>query len=145
MKATVIFSITVDLPAEYDDAVLNVALEQDILQGALEKLEIEHGEIKIEDTLGFNMSNDTAKFIARLSWEKAKYYNYQGFVVGVTYSNAYQTDRVISIEKDGLKWDATDWQDVMPEEFQLFESWKILFNPALGSIMVPGWKHVQYN
>ena len=45
MKATIIFSIVVDLPAEYDDAVLNVALEQEILQGALEKLEIKHGEI----------------------------------------------------------------------------------------------------
>ena len=45
MKATIVFSITVDLPAEYDDAILNVALEQDILQSALEKLEIKHGEI----------------------------------------------------------------------------------------------------
>ena len=45
MKATIVFSIVVNLPDEYDESRFNVALDQDILQGSLEKLEIKHGEI----------------------------------------------------------------------------------------------------
>ena len=45
MKATIVFSIIVDLPDKYDNDILDVHLERDILQDALEKLEIKHGEI----------------------------------------------------------------------------------------------------
>ena len=100
--------------------------------------------VKLEMCLEFNMSNDTAKFIARLSWEKVKYYNYQGCIFSVSYCEPYQTDRISSIEKDGLRWQACDGQHTMPIEFHRFKEWNRRLGEDL-AIMVPGWKHVQYN
>lgn len=45
MKSTITFSIVVELPDDYDFYRPNQGMEQDIIQDALEQLEVKHGEV----------------------------------------------------------------------------------------------------